>query len=294
MQLRWIASPDASALYAADAVRRGRPFTDDSVVESIREPANKIHECFEMVGSSDRLWRNLVALAVDIRSNQALAEMTFRKSFAIEKISPSLLIEVSAWIAEVKTATKEAIARRGDVLANRVGLLKQQWEARGPGLMKRVAWLSHEQVVIAGGIVGIVHPWCGGGGFGYFKGNIAIFEGLLVDAHDGLPEVLRLGWICSQLNLSLPMFCEEIHPDRFLQVAELAMLPVVLEAAEHVELARCDEATLKQAADAWLNHPPTSTDFWDTLFAWWETCRDGSTPWGIALRGLDQMLAAEE
>lgn len=294
MDIRWIASPDASALYAANAVRRKLPLHDQAVAAALETPALELDQVFRRYGSHERLWRNVVGLAADIAASPQLAEMAFRKSFSLEKIAPTSIREASSWISEIKAATRRLAKQANESLADRVGPLQMQWRARGPGLMQQVARLTDPRVAIASGVAAVVHPWRGGGGLTYIQGNVAVIEGLLANADERLPEVLRLGWLLSQMNLSLPMFCEEIHPDRFLQVVELAMLPVVLEAAAHVELAACDESTMQLAADAWLNQPPPTTGFWETLLAWWETCKEEKFAWSVALRGLDQMLAAND
>lgn len=291
MNIRWVASPDASAIYAANAVRREKTLSKPKLAELLNQPAHEVDQIFRLYGSHERLWRNAIGLAADVGPNHRLAEMTFRKSFSLEKIAPTSIRDVSSWFSEMKAAARAA-SQSNDSLADRIGPLRTQWEARGPGLMKQIAHLTDPRVTIESGVAVIVEPWCGGGGLTYMQGNVAVIEGLLANANEQLPEVLRLGWLFSQLNLSLPIFCEEIHPDRFLLVAELAMLPVVLEAAQHVELACCDESTLKLAAETWLNQPPPGAAIWETLFAWWETCKEEKIAWGIALRGLDQMLAA--
>ncbi len=72
------------------------------------------------------------------------------------------------------------------------------------------------------------------------------------------PEVVRAGWLVSQLQGDVPIFVEQVHregPNRFVA---LASLMVILAAAETIELSRCDEATIQLAIENWQIAIPTS------------------------------------
>src|SRR5206468_2245664 len=97
----------------------------------------------------------------------------------------------------------------------------------------------------------LVHPFLGGHGQAWLFYNCVTLEGVLANPHAELPEVVRLGWLLSQLNLELPAISELIEPLRLPRVGSLAMLCVALSAAEEVELARADERTIARAIDWW-------------------------------------------
>ena len=120
--------------------------------------------------------------------------------------------------------------------------------------------------------------------------NRVTFEAVLTHPHAELPETLRLAWLLSQLNLDVPVFSEYLPAGRLEQVAPLAMLPVVLAAAEVVELARVDHRSLRMAIECW--HLPTKLpdDVEERLLRWWQTYLESSTRWTVALTALDQML----
>ncbi len=59
------------------------------------------------------------------------------------------------------------------------------------------------------------------------------------------------GVALSSLNLDLPILSEKVHGERLTMIAALAMLPAVLEAAEHVELVQVDPSLLATAMRAW-------------------------------------------
>ena len=74
-------------------------------------------------------------------------------------------------------------------------------------------------------------------------------------------------------------------------IAPLATLPLVLAAAEEVELSQLEHSTLGMALECW--HLPTDLpeDVEERLLRWWHTYSEGSTRWTVALTALDQMLA---
>jgi hypothetical protein len=81
--------------------------------------------------------------------------------------------------------------------------------------------------------------------------NSVRLEAVLVNPVAELPEIVRLGWLLSQLNSDLPVFQGELTRAQVERAARLALVPVALAAAAEVELAACDPATLARALDVW-------------------------------------------
>ena len=105
-----------------------------------------------------------------------------------------------------------------------------------------------------------------------------------------LPELLRLAWLLSLLNLDLPRYSEGVRPSRLATVAGLAMLPLTLAAAAEVQLARSDPETIGQALQAWLA-PPNEAQAWTGILSqWWETYCTLRPAWATALQALDRLL----
>jgi hypothetical protein len=91
----------------------------------------------------------------------------------------------------------------------------------------------------------------------------------------------------------LAKFQGELPRDRLESASALAMIPAVLTAAEEVELARCDAATIKLAIEAWRSDCEKLTpDFAETLSTWWETYLNSRPHWHVALAALNQMMTA--
>lgn len=132
--------------------------------------------------------------------------------------------------------------------------LREQWEARGPGILTHIQsqlpWLEVPEHVV----VRLVSPRKGGAGRVLSLTTIK-FEAVLFNPFPQLPEIVRLGWLCSCLSLGD-------------QRETVAMIPPVIHAAQHVELATADEPTIQCALKHWFDEE-ISFIAADTLLAWW-------------------------
>lgn len=121
----------------------------------------------------------------------------------------------------------------------RSGPLRQQWEARGPGMLRQLndpfSIPSPDEVDVH-----VVFPVRGGGGLVH-EGEVYM-EGVLANPIPSLPEVVRLAWLISQLSAPADM----LPHDRL-----LATIIPVLKAAEYVELIRYDVEAVATALAAW-------------------------------------------
>lgn len=157
-------------------------------------------------------------------------------------------------------------------LTLRIRPLREQWEARGPGILrycqKRMPWLQlPPQVEIQ-----LMLPQRGGAGHVMDSQTIAL-EAVLANRYPQLPEVVRLAWL---------ILCAS---DKKSDVRYAALVPVVLAAAEFVELARCDADTLRLALADWLDcRAAERSDEW---FRWWQevgqNACDAAETWQRAL-----------
>jgi hypothetical protein len=96
------------------------------------------------------------------------------------------------------------------------------------------------------------------------------------------------------LNLDLPRYSENLRPSWLTTVAGLAMIPVVLAAADEVQLAGCDDQTIDLALRVWLT-PAEKADEWTTaLIDWWQTYRVMRPAWATALAALERLLDRPE
>ncbi|MFN0020383.1 MAG: hypothetical protein ACKVP0_19160 [Pirellulaceae bacterium] len=284
--LNWRVSSSASALHAAAALVRGEALVDAGLVSVLFEPAAALQAEIQSAQlPEDRFWRNLLGVSATIESNRELARLALVKTIgrgtATENVGPRIAAAVTA----VEGVFARHLPKLADELPLRMGPLREQWEARGPGFLWQIGTLTEESLLVEEAEVVVIHPALGGDGAAWLNGNQVRVEGVLANPFQHLPEVVRLGWLISQLNLDLPALSENVQADRLPRVAQLAMLPVALAAGREVELCLDTPDLLSQAITNWrLAADPT------VVTQWWETYRDSRPPFAVALAALDKML----
>jgi hypothetical protein len=188
---------------------------------------------------------------------------------------------------DVKTAFTRVIPHAQEETASAARDLRQRWSYQGEGLLSGVLRWTEPGLLVEEGAVLMVHPVLGGGGTAHLPYNSVRMEAVGADPVAELPEVLRLAWLLSSLNLDLPRYSEHLRPRRLTQVACLAMIPVVLSAAE-LGLDGSLEARLPQATALWMGPAEKATA--GILSAWWDSYRTLRPAWATALQALDQLL----
>ncbi|MEN1681226.1 MAG: hypothetical protein AAGJ46_16685 [Planctomycetota bacterium] len=188
--------------------------------------------------------------------------------------------EPPAGRAEAYAAAEEALTQRASIaeqLSLRTGPLREQWEARGPGLMKQLGRLT-EPASGAGPVSVLpVLPVCGGHGLCLTDSRAVTIEAVLANPHAELPEVARLGWLVARVDA----------PRHAAAAAATAVAAIA--AAEAVELATLDEPTLALAIEAWRIESPVAQP--DRLAEWWRRYRESPTPWPVAVPMLQEMAS---
>jgi hypothetical protein len=296
ISLRWIASPMASALYACDALRRRLSFVEPRLVDALRDPAGRL---VRAIATSDlpveRIWANLLPVAATHEHDTArhLIEVAVLKVVARHQIHVSLDHFADRLMA-YERAFVAAVPNFIEELDLRARPLREQWDARGAGLLAAVGEATEPELIVAQGSVGLVHPVLGGGGAAYPDFNAVIWEAVLTNPVPQLPEVVRLGWLLAQLNLELPRYQGDLQRERAIELGGWAMLPATLSAAHELELAQLDEATMRLAVKSWRMPVPRSSAFVHDLLSWWQTYQADRPPWSVAITALDMLIATEE
>jgi hypothetical protein len=291
MEMHWRVSFSASCLHAAEAISCGQLIADARLAEAITEPAQELRR--EIVNAGlprATFWRHLVGLGATIDNNRQLTELAIRKTIGAQQRNDTLATELAGHIAEIEMAVRQAFPDMLEELTLRCKPLREQWEARGPGLLRSMASWTDIGLIAPRADVVLVYPALGGGGVAHLPYNNVRIEAVLANPDPQLPEVVRLGWLLGQLNLDLPVFSESIHGRRLPHVAELAMLPVALQAAEDVELTEVDETSLGRALQTWHVVTPPDLDPVDVLQRWWGTYLETRPRLDIALAALDRMF----
>ncbi len=167
----------------------------------------------------------------------------------------------------------------GEELQLRTRPLRQQWEARGPGLLLGIERRARGLALAEEATVTPVLPKRGGGGEVFPATGSVTLEAVLTNPHADLPEIVRLGWLLTQLS---------VPADAANRPAwSLGLVPIVLSAAEEVELARCDSATIALAVEAWrLIEGDVPAQLPEQLLRWWSDFEADTMPLDEGVRSL--------
>ncbi len=290
MELRWSVSFPTSCLHAAEAIAHGQLIADPRMAEAIAGPAQILRQAIVAAGHPRTpFWRSLLGLSVATDSAGQLAQRAVTKMVGAGRSGASTG-EIAAAIVGVEAAVRQALPSLMDDLSLQMKPLHDQWERLGPVLLQSIARWSDPRLISHQAQVILVHPSLGGGGSAHLPYNNVLIEAVPSDPVAELPEVLRLAWLLSQLNLDLPIFSETIHGKRLPHVAELAMLPVTLQAAAELELLEFTPDAIDLALSSWHVVTPSDTDPVDVLWRWWGTYIETRPQWNVAFTALDRMF----
>lgn len=289
--LRWIASVPASGLHAAAAIDRGFVIADDELENSLSPQVDVLQHLIN--GTSiprEPFWRHVVPLSATIDSTQHLAEVVLRKILnpgQLSSIGTRTLVET---LSAMEHNMRRAVPGLVDELAQRAGPLRAQWKAHGVGLLSLIAQLTEQQLIVPQADVVLVHPTMAGGGEAHLFYNSVRIEVVPEGPQSQLPELVRLGWMVSQLNNDLPVHSEMIHAETLPLISNLAMLPPTLSAAEQLGLARYDIQTVRLAIAAWHIRGPAGVDLAESVTQWWDIYSASPPQWSVALTALSRMI----
>lgn len=315
--VQFAASLSASCFYATRAMLQGRTLLDESLATALAEGAGELNQAIEEIGASrDRFLSHLVPLAATLDGNRELAETALTKTMgkgvavAHGQWFARLIAQLeAAFVAFLKNSNQaepppteipidESEQSLVELLRTRSQPLIEQWEARGPGLMKGIEKRLAENALVERAVVTLVHPLLGGGGLAHESYNAITFEAVLTNPFPELPEPVRLAWLASRLNLDLPIFSERLSAERFPLVTALATLPATLDAAADVEWVGRSDDMLEMAISRWIVKPAPSEQEGSTaarlaeiVRVWWETRVADRTDLSISLLALERMLA---
>jgi hypothetical protein len=139
-----------------------------------------------------------------------------------------------------------------------------------------------------------MQPVLGGSGVAHIEQNLVRIEAVLTNPLVELPEVVRLGWLLSQLHIDQAHFSDAIGSNLLSRLAPLAMLPPILAAAEVMELSKCDESIAELAIEHWHIPVPREqdihTDIVPLMMDWWETYLQTRPDWHTAMLAFEKML----
>lgn len=291
MELRWQPSFDLSAMHAAWALASGKRLVDPALAEELAPAAAELDRLARLGGlPASVFWRQLLALSADFPSNEQLAERVLSR-LQPGTPSPSSTAELARAIAACEAVMRRRFPRMLEELALRVGPMQGVWEARGPGLLHMLGKVTDPDFIVPSATISLVQPVVGGDGAAHLLTNRVHIEALLTDVDPRLPETLRLAWLLGQLNLDRPVYSENVHGHRLAEVAELALLPAIIHAAEELQVTQLAPQTIELALTLWLRTPEERiAPLAEVLMAWWETASAADWGWDTSLAALSKML----
>jgi hypothetical protein len=304
MQLTWKASESTSALYAALMLNEGHAAADARLAAAFAPAIEITRSEFEAAKLPvTPFFAQLTSLSASgVEDNRHLVEQACAKIIGRSAPQAAQASRLASTVGGLRAAFLSAYRAAAssfpdspplvDELLLRGRPIMEQWEARGPGLLAQIRRNCEENLLVENATITLVHPILGGHGLAHRAFNTITYEAVLTNPDDSLPETLRIAWLLAQLNLDLPIYAENLAAERRELVGQLALLPPVLAAAEHVELAPLHAASLERAITLWrIEAAGDPAETAATLLTWWDTLQQAATPWPVALAALDQMLA---
>ncbi|HVX63867.1 MAG TPA: hypothetical protein VHC19_24810, partial [Pirellulales bacterium] len=181
--LRWRVSLSSSCFHAAAALARQEPLVDERLRAALAEPAAAL--LAEVKGGgieAQEFFEQAVPLAVDFESNRELADRILAKlPVRSGELNQQAAGRLAGWFTELEAAFTSAVPRVVEDLSLRSGPLRDQWEARGPGLLAAIARKTEPGLLPASAEIVLVHPALGGAGAAYLLYNKAIMEAVLTN-----------------------------------------------------------------------------------------------------------------
>ena len=214
-ELRWLVSVSTSAFHAAAAVDGGLQLADARLAQALSQPVADLQRVLTSTSlPAADFWNHVIPLSATIDSNRQLAEVVLHKIVGSVPTSDSRVQLLAAAMTDLERALVRTMPDLLDELELRVKPLREQWEARGPGLLTLVGQQTHPQMIVPNADVILVQPVLGGTGYAHLPYNSVTIEAVLANPHVQLPEVLRLGWMLAQLNQDIPQYGELVHGQR--------------------------------------------------------------------------------
>lgn len=283
MDVQWQPSFDVSTVHALWVIASGRRLIDSVLHERLQPIANEME--IQRSRSSmplETYWQTMLSIA----GNPTAIWSSERE-----------WLEAGQLIDESRHRMRERFPRMLEELALRCGPLQGAWEARGPGLLYMLRHATEPDFLVPAATVILVQPVFGGDGIVHRFGSSVHMETLLTDAERQLPETLRLAWLLAQLNLGQAQYQQQVGGRVLADVARIALIPALLEAAEEVQLTELSPVTVRLALLHWQRLPevelPVMTD---RIIDWWGARRQcsslGPTPatWHEGLSTLSSAL----
>lgn len=242
------------------------------------ELASAAHRIADLFGNAERKisWRLLIGAAAGGATDCDSLLTDFARSCRQFSLDPHVE-DLAAPLGEILASADQYSDNAEQEVALRMRPLREQWEARGPGLLKRIQQLTGESNVEPPKILPVL-PVRGGGGDVHFPFQSVHVEVVLANPIFELPEILRVGWLIATWQSYRKLSATDRNACVSPLIA-LASVPLVLRAAEEVELTTCDVRTVSLAVDAWIDAADRPVLSCHELCSWWQNAESSTDRW---------------
>ena len=211
MDLRWKVSFSASCLNAAAALVEGLPAANSEIAAVLHPPTEElVAELHVLQFDVATALHDLTGLTADYENNRQLVEVMLRRARGTGSVDSATVARLAGCIADLEAAWLRQQPNLVEELAVRGRPLREQWEARGPGLLRSITRLTDDMFLAPSAEVVLVCPLVGGHGRAHLHQNRVTLEAVLTNPQTELPETLRLGWLLAQLHLDVPTRSEPV------------------------------------------------------------------------------------
>jgi hypothetical protein len=297
MRLQWVPNASVSALHSGEMCAKfASQLTDPTLLERLGGYVASIEQLLQpKLADTRTFWYRLIATAAEIGPNFELAQTALLKCGVFA--NASVVNTLAGHITDIEASFNQLYPKHDEQVLLRVRPLQEQWLGYGQGVMAHLGRMTDKSLIPEEVRVIPVQPVIGGYGWAHIETNMLRIEAMLTNPMVEIPEIVRLGWLASQVQLELPRFSELLGATQLHKVAPFAMLPPVLAAAQVVELSACTEENVALAIENWHIPVPQGWDLHErlvpTLLDWWETYLTTRPEWHIAMQALGKMLAAD-
>lgn len=291
-KVSWKHSAAGSVLYAAAAVAQNLPLNDPRLNRLLVPAVDDINT---QLGASDLDWRDfwqaMVKGGFQSRDDLELCENALQAAGCSSLTVDTMAKAISGAITDLRLLFGERFPKLAEQLPLRSGPLRTAWEAYGPGLLRQIAKLTHDELLPQRVTVWFVQPVAAGGGDADAKSKTVWMEAMLTNVDTQVPEVLRLAWLIARVGLGHENANRFVDPGRLPAVASTALVPIVLAAGRELDLLPTEAWPVPQATQLWLRN--TAAKRSDIIQSWWRQLSSGETPFPVAIKALDRMLQSE-
>src|SRR3954451_12222993 len=172
LEVNWRPHPVASGLHAAQAAARNEPIVDARLAEAIAAPAQQLAAEVQAANlPAARFWGHLIPLAANIAGRRQLVETAVTKTVGRGPRFEAAVANLDACLAGVDMAVRSALPHLSEELALRERPIREQWEARGEGMLQQIGRLTEPALIVPRCDVLLIHPALGGGGDAHLAYN---------------------------------------------------------------------------------------------------------------------------